>query len=247
MNFKPLFKKIATLFLVTARRDLSIDLASTVSPQILSGSKGNKDFKIEIRNSIVTGNVTMREGCKISEVVCSGNIEMGRFVSLNGPATRISSRLNGIKIGSFSSIASNVVIQEDYHRVDKITTYFMNHNIFKSSFTKDLYSKGRIIIEEDVWVGSNSVILSGVKIGRGSIVGAGSVVTKDVPPYSIVGGNPAKVIKMRFDDLTIDKIEKSEWWKLPINLIGKHQDIFNSNLTHSLAGLSEITNHKKVN
>ena len=247
MNLKRSFKKIVTLFSVLGRKDISIDFASTVSPKNLRTLVGSNKYKIIIRNSTVIGKVQMEEGCRLSDVVCSGNVEIGRFVSLNGPATRISSRMNGVKIGSFTSIASSVVIQEDYHRMDKLTTYFSNHNIFKKNLENDLYSKGEIIIEEDVWIGSNSVILSGVKIGRGSIVGAGSVVTKDIPAYSIVGGNPAKVIKMRFDDLTIDKIEKSEWWKLPINLINKHESVFNSNLKNSCEELDEIIKYKKVN
>jgi len=72
--------------------------------------------------------------------------------------------------------------------------------------------KGDIIIENDVWIGAKSTIMSGVRIGNGSVIGGGSVVIKDVPPYSIVAGNPAKVVKMRFSDEQIDDLLRISWW-----------------------------------
>lgn len=73
--------------------------------------------------------------------------------------------------------------------------------------------KGDIIVENDVWIGAKSTIMSGVKIQNGSIVGANSVVTKDVPPYSIVVGNPAKVVKYRFTEKQIESLLKIKWWE----------------------------------
>jgi serine acetyltransferase len=72
--------------------------------------------------------------------------------------------------------------------------------------------KGDIIIENDVWIGAKATIMSGVKISNGSIVASGSVVTKDVPPYSIVAGNPAKVVKMRFNYQQIEDLLNISWW-----------------------------------
>jgi hypothetical protein len=72
--------------------------------------------------------------------------------------------------------------------------------------------KGDIIIGNDVWIGAKSTIMSGVKIGHGAIVAAGAVVTKDVQPYSVVGGNPAKHIKFRFDEKQIEKLLEISWW-----------------------------------
>jgi virginiamycin A acetyltransferase len=72
--------------------------------------------------------------------------------------------------------------------------------------------KGDIIIENDVWIGANSTIMSGIKIGNGAIVAAGSTVTKDVPPYAIVAGNPAKVVKYRFTEEQIEKLLSISWW-----------------------------------
>jgi serine acetyltransferase len=72
--------------------------------------------------------------------------------------------------------------------------------------------KGDIIIENDVWIGAKATIMSGVRIGNGAIVAAGSVVSKDVPPYAIVAGNPAKVVKYRFSDEQIKKLLSIAWW-----------------------------------
>jgi acetyltransferase-like isoleucine patch superfamily enzyme len=72
--------------------------------------------------------------------------------------------------------------------------------------------KGHIVVENDVWIGAKSTIMSGVKIHNGSIVGANSTVTKDVPPYAIVVGNPAKVVKYRFNERQVESLLKIEWW-----------------------------------
>ena len=80
-------------------------------------------------------------------------------------------------------------------------------------------SKGDIVIGNDVWIGYQSCILSGVTIGNGAIIGAKSVVTKDVPPYAIVAGNPAKFIRYRFPQETIDKLENLAWWDWDISVI----------------------------
>lgn len=213
------------------RNDLVVDIQSDIGLKTYSGINGTNKYKTIIKNSTLTGNIKVGKGCKLMDVNCSGNITMGRFVSLNGPGTRISSRIYGIEIGSFSSIASNVVIQEDYHRQNKVSTYFMNKNIFNGDISEDIYSKGKVIIEEDVWIGSNSVILSGVRIGRGSIIGAGSIVTKNIPRYSIVVGNPAKIIKKRFSDEIIKKLEDSKWWEMTEKEIIDNKQKFTVDLT----------------
>lgn len=168
------------------------------------------------------------EGCKfLGEVVIWGNVTIGRYSSINGPATRLYSQLNGITVGNFCSISSNVVIQEYNHKYDRLTSYFVNQNLFGTSIEQDIDSKGKISIEDDVWIGSNCVVLSGVTIGRGSIIGAGSTVVKDIPRYSIVVGNPAKVIKTRFSQEMIANLENMRWWEWDIEKIKQNKDLFN--------------------
>ncbi|MCK5509066.1 MAG: hypothetical protein KAI50_11185 [Desulfobacterales bacterium] len=85
---------------------------------------------------------------------------------------------------------------------------------------KEAIHRNELIVGHDVWLGSNAIICSGChRIGNGAVVGAGAVVTKDVPDYAIVGGNPAMVIKIRFCDSIIAKLLESEWWLLPFEKI----------------------------
>lgn len=110
-----------------------------------------------------------------------------------------------LNIGCFCSIAPGVIflVCSD-HPSNHIVTYPIKNKFYGQSF--EAISKGDINIKDDVWIGANAIILSGVTIGQGAIIGAGAVVTKDVPPYAIVGGNPAKVIKYRFNKDIIDEL-----------------------------------------
>ena len=84
--------------------------------------------------------------------------------------------------------------------------------------------KGDTVIGNDVWIGYNAITMPGVQIGDGAIIASGSIVTKDVAPYSIVGGNPAKLIRKRFDDETISKLVRLAWWDWPLDKITKHAE-----------------------
>ncbi len=120
------------------------------------------------------------------------------------------------EIGSFCSIAGNVIIGGAMHPIDWVSTspaFYRGRDSVKKKF--QLFQRPtdkKTTIQNDVWIGQNTLIKQGVTIGNGAIVGMGSVVTKDIPPYEIWAGNPAKFIRKRFDDTTIDKIIRSEWW-----------------------------------
>lgn len=124
-----------------------------------------------------------------------------------------------VKVGSFCSIADNVTIFiGGNHRTDWITTYpfgHINQNVFPWHGKGHPATKGDVVIGNDVWIGSGSTILSGIRIGDGAVIAANSVVVKDIPEYAIVGGNPAKVLKMRFSRKQIDKLLQNPWWELP--------------------------------
>ena len=112
-----------------------------------------------------------------------------------------------LQIGNFVSIANNVTfILGGNHQINTFTTFPLYSKLINSSVERDAYTKGAIIVEDEVWIGYGSTILSGVTIGKGAIVAAGSIVTKDVPAYAIVGGNPAKVIRFRFNKEVITKL-----------------------------------------
>ena len=110
-----------------------------------------------------------------------------------------------LKIGSYCSIANGVhFLLAGEHNTDSVSTYPFKVMLWGED--KEATSKGDIIIGDDVWIAINAIICSGVKIGQGAVIGAGAVVTKDVPPYAIVGGNPAKIIRYRFDEELIKKL-----------------------------------------
>lgn len=88
--------------------------------------------------------------------------------------------------------------------------------------------KKKTVIGSDVWIGTNVTILNGVKIGDGSVIGANTIVTKDVPPYSIVVGNPGKIVKFRFDEKQIEELLRLKWWELPKDILIKNFDLFKS-------------------
>ena len=118
---------------------------------------------------------------------------------------------NKLIIGNYCSIASEVAfILADDHPINYLSTYPWKVKLLKNA-DYEAVSKGDIIIDDDVWIGFRAVILSGVHIHQGDVVGAGAVVTKDVPPYAIVGGNPARIIRYRFSDEIIDKLLKVDF------------------------------------
>ncbi len=135
-------------------------------------------------------------------------------------------------IGKFCSIADNCSIGLAKHPIDWVSTspvFIRGRNKLHYHFSQHEYkSVTRTIIEDDVWIGINTIIMSGITVGKGSIVGAGSVVTKNVEPYSIVAGNPAKIIRYRFEDDIISKLLKLDWTSWTSDTISKHASLFNN-------------------
>jgi len=118
-----------------------------------------------------------------------------------------------LDIGSYVSISTNVkFFLDEQHQTETFSTFPLKSIFFGVQSECDGLSKGSIIIEDEVWIGNSVMILSGVKIGKGAIIAAGSVVVNDIPPYSVAGGVPAKVIKYRFEQTIIDRL-------LPLKLI----------------------------
>ena len=132
-------------------------------------------------------------------------------------------------IGKFCSIAcgAKFLLNSANHTMSSLSTYpfplfFEEWNLEKKDVTKSWDNKGNIIIGKDVWIGYEAVILAGVTIGDGAIIGTRAVVTKDVPPYTIVGGVPAKPIKKRFSEEIISKLLDIQWWNWSDEKIAKN-------------------------
>jgi virginiamycin A acetyltransferase len=116
-------------------------------------------------------------------------------------------------IGRYCSFGNSVRVVDSNHPIDGITTHPLVYEARHRVIAADRIDPAPLIIEDDVWVGHNSVILPGCKhIGRGAIIGAGSIVTRNVPAYAIVAGNPARQLRMRFDAEMIAALEASRWW-----------------------------------
>jgi len=159
--------------------------------------------------------VIIRAGCKIQK-----NISIGDYTSIN-ENTQVDSNCKAI--GKFCSISHGVKIGMGSHPLSFVSTSTLFYEPYRGFVDKQLYDefedKGFTTIGHDVLIGSNAIILAGINIGNGAVIAAGSIVTKDIPPYAVVGGNPAKVIKYRFNEKIIERLLKIEWWDMDIKLL----------------------------
>lgn len=146
-------------------------------------------------------------------------------------------------IGKFCSIASGVSIGPGVHKTDGVSThpvfYLNNTPLIKKFSDEDLFIPSkRTSIGHDVWIGEKAIVLDGVTIGTGAIIAAGAVVTKDVEPYAIYGGVPARQIKYRFEEREIDLLLKSQWWDYSEDWFKKNYKSF-TNTTEYLNNIKE--------
>ncbi len=172
-----------------------------------------------IRNSVVDKTASVGNGAQIV------NCKIGRYSYLYGTMAVQT------EIGAFCSIAAGSSIGGGSHPTDWVSSspvFYKGRNVLKTNFSQNEYEEyKKTIIGNDVWIGSKCLIKGGVTIGDGAVIGMGSVVTKDVPPYEVWAGNPAKFIKKRFDDETIEKINQIQWWSWNDDKLQKYGVFFN--------------------
>ncbi len=155
-----------------------------------------------------------------SKTKISGNLKIGYASSIG-----VSCNLNGdITIGKFTQIGGFVGVYSTNHPTDYLSIYTGNN--FLNGYLKKNTQYGNVEIGNDVWIGHGVVILKDIKIGNGAILGSGSIITKDVPPYAIVGGTPAKILKYRFSEDVIDKLNEIKWWDKPLEDLEAKKDFF---------------------
>jgi virginiamycin A acetyltransferase len=239
---KRLIKKVISIFGYELKSKSKLQNVVAIRANIIKSKVFNPSkipLSTKIQFSELSDGVLVGERCVLHKVCLQGNIKIGNNTTINGPGTEFHGVSSSIEIGNFCSIARHTAIQDHNHNVDCITTYFIRHNIFQEETRKDdMVSKGEVKIGNDVWIGTQTVILSGVIIGDGAVIAANSVVTSDVPPYAIVGGTPAKVLKYRFSDDIIEKLLKIKWWDWDIDKIESNKQLFYGKL--SLSKLENI-------
>lgn len=165
-----------------------------------------------------------------------GNIFVG-----NGTYGDLHVQMSGntakLKIGNYCSIAPNVqFLLSVEHAMDCVSTFPFNLMAFNSG-KNESKTKGDIVVCDDVWIGSNAIIMSGVCIGQGAVVGAGAVVTKDVPPYAIVVGVPAKILKYRFEPDITEKLELLDFSKIDKERLIEQKEILYTTVNKNNIGI----------
>jgi len=156
------------------------------------------------------------------------NCQIGRHTYIQK-----NSRIFNANIGNFCSIASNVLIAPGLHFRSGISThpsFYLKNNPLTMTFSDvDTFKTFEdVIIGHDVWIGENAIIMDGITVGTGAIIAASSVVTKNIEPYAIVAGVPAKVLKFRFTEDQISDLLESEWWDLPNNWLKDNHKLMSS-------------------
>ena len=185
-------------------------------------------------------NEAMKSVCFIKNVITRPNIIVGDYTyydNCNGPehfeehVTHHYEFLGDrLIIGKFCAIAcgTKFIMGPANHRISSVTTY--PFNIMGGGWEKatpsldDLPLKGDTIVGNDVWIGQDVTVMPGIHIGDGAIIAANSVVAQDVPPYTIVGGNPCRIIRKRFDDALIEYLLNLKWWDWPPEKIFENLD-----------------------
>lgn len=179
--------------------------------------------KIRLRALV---NVSLGHGTK----VCAGtqlvNVTVGKYSDIGYDCIIVNT-----DIGSFCSIGANVIIGGAAHTINWVSTstvFNENKDHLPTKFSKHKFSlDSSTKLGNDIWIGNNVLIKANLTIGDGAIIGMGSVVTKDVGPFEIWAGNPAKLIRKRFDNERIEFLLKSEWWSWPDNKIKRYASSFN--------------------
>ncbi len=198
--------------------------------------------KVYVEEFSVSPKITLGKYCRIRKgSFVYGQLKMGRYSYISGPDTLVFDA----EIGNFCSIARSVCIGMPDHDISFVST----HPCFYSGFygllnkTIPLKQKASPRIGHDVWIGANAIICRGVTIGNGAVVASGAIVTKDVAPYSVVGGAPAKLIKYRFSEEDIKSIEETNWYEWDERKLKEYAPYFNNPQRF----LSAIKNNNHIN
>ncbi len=205
---------------------------------------------VDIRNSVIGDNSLVADDVVLRDSVLDKYVEIQRRGYINssnvgfGTYTGLNTVVHFADIGKYCGISWGCsIVGLAWHDYQNLSSYPKSR--WKRIFDVEIGTetdKSHIKLGNDVWMGCNSVVLNGLEIGDGAVIGAGSVVTKDVPPYAVVAGNPAKIIKMRFSDEIIETLLKIKWWDFPPEVIAEDIQFFRTHLTdENLKALQELS------
>lgn len=134
---------------------------------------------------------------------------------------------DGVYIGKYCSLATNLCLGAGQHYLNRLSTYPVTLCVTRDGALEDIFPPDKEThIGNDVWMGNGVTVLQGVTVGDGAVIAAGAVITKDVPPYAIVAGVPAKVVRYRFEPAVIEKLLKLKWWDKDETWIAAHRELF---------------------
>jgi acetyltransferase-like isoleucine patch superfamily enzyme len=190
---------------------------------------------IEIGRDVRLGSAVVEPHCRILDhSYLTGKIHIGSYSCLGYHNT-----LHGgvITVGRYCEFGPYVTLYTLNHALDYVTTY-NNRRLFGGRL-KRLASGDPVRIGHDVWIGHGAIILPGVMVGNGAVIGAGAVVTKNVCDYGVAVGNPARVIRRRFDDEIIDLLSQWQWWNLEPAALLDHEELFMTHVGRSREQVEE--------
>jgi virginiamycin A acetyltransferase len=208
--------------LAAAERPNRIDPDATVAPGAY------------IRASSLRGAVRVGEHARLYRVELDGPVSIGRYSSLWGPDIYALAKTDPIEFGNFCSVARNVSVHGYQHDATRVSTHYIGRNLLGRPIEDEIETRGPTRIGHDVWIGAGVHVLAGVSIGTGAVIGAGSVVSRDVPPYAVAVGSPARVVRLRFDEETVERLLASEWWTWSLEEIRIHAALFTERVTPDL-------------
>ncbi|WP_303005517.1 CatB-related O-acetyltransferase [Bacteroides congonensis] len=219
-------------------------IAENAETENLQLSDGVKIFSARVKNSSLGQDSLIRDFSQVEGCVIGKRVDLQRMAMIFnteiGDFTYTGRNFTcwNAKIGKFCSISWNVGVggaNHDYNRISQHAFLYASQFGMIEKGQKPGYNRfeTECIIGNDVWIGCNAVVCRDVKIGDGAVIAAGAVVTKDVAPYTIVGGVPAKVIKRRCSEELASRLQKTQWWNLPVEILKKNFEFFNSNITET--------------
>jgi len=229
------------------------DYSHIIDSKLLTNAKVYKDcwiVKSIMKDNTFAGDGTKLDNCILESYSRAGKYNHLYFVNLGRHTyTGQDTIIMHTNVGAFTSISWGVTVGGGEHDFNRLTSHTFLYNPYDKLNNDKVYYdrfKKPVYIGNDVWIGANSTILRGVNIGDGAVIGANAVVTKDVSPYSIVVGNPARIVKYRFKEDIIERLLEVKWWDLDDKIIKNNCDLFAGNPTHEILDkLEKLIQFKK--